>query len=381
MITLFYLLFFCYNYYGDTMLETAKKVLKLIEDKGFRAYLVGGFVRDYILGIESADIDITTNATPKDMKDIFNNVIAPEVKYGSVTLLINNIRFEVTTFRKELNYVNNRKPLDVEYIDNLLEDLKRRDFTINTLCMDKDGNIIDLLNGRSDLEKKIIRAVGDPIDKFNEDSLRILRAIRFATVLDFTIEGNTKEAIKITKGNLATLSYNRKKQELDKIFVNSNAKYGIDLIIELGLAKLLELNNLEEIKLSNDIIGIWASLDVSSKYPFTNSEKELISKIKEVVTIRNQTNMVLYKYGLYVNSVAADILGKSKVDIIKRFEELPIRIRRDIDISSEEIRQLLNGNSGAIFKEIYNNLEKSILNGVLENNNDSIKEYIKSVYC
>ena len=250
------------------MLETALKLLKKIEDNGYEAYIVGGFVRDYILGRDSLDVDINTNARPMDIKQIFNDIFIPKVEYGSVTVFYHNIRFEITTYRKELTYINNRKPIEFEYIDDLLEDLNRRDFTINTICMNSKGEIIDLLNGKRDLENKEINTVGDSYEKFNQDSLRILRAIRFATILNFKLSDEVKTAIKNTKQNLMFLSYQRKKEELDKIFSSNNAKYGVELLKELELDKELEIYNLDEIKLNVDIIGIWASLDISSKYLF-----------------------------------------------------------------------------------------------------------------
>ena len=130
------------------MLQEALKLLKKITEHSYDAYIVGGFVRDYILGIESNDIDINTNATPKQIREIFEDSCLPSEDYGSVTVIFKGIRFEITTFRKELTYVNNRKPVEIEYINNLYEDLIRRDFTINTLCMDQDGKIIDMLEGR-----------------------------------------------------------------------------------------------------------------------------------------------------------------------------------------------------------------------------------------
>ena len=125
------------------MLEVALKLIEEITENGYQAYIVGGFVRDYILGIDSNDIDITTNATPKDIKEIFADSCLPSEDYGSVTVMKKGIRFEITTFRKEIGYIDNRRPASIKYIDNLYDDLLRRDFTINTLCMDANGEIID----------------------------------------------------------------------------------------------------------------------------------------------------------------------------------------------------------------------------------------------
>ena len=362
------------------MLNTALKVLNKIEDHGFKAYIVGGYVRDYLLSRDSLDIDIATNATPMDIKQIFNDIFIPKMEYGSVTVFYHNIRFEITTFRKEYTYLNNRKPIDFEYINDLKEDLLRRDFIINTICMNSNGDIIDLLDGKKDLEKKEINTVGNSYEKFNEDSLRILRAVRFATILDFKLSDEVKNAIKKTKGNLVNLSYQRKKDELDKIFSSSNAKYGISLLKELELDKELEIYNLDEINLNVDIIGIWALLDTSDKYPFSKSEKELIHKIREAMDEDNLSNEVLYQYGLYVNSIAGVLKGIDKKKITTKYEKLPITNKKDINITSKEIMETLNKKSGIYIKEIYNDLINLILNEKIENDNEVIKEYILKNY-
>ena len=225
------------------MYRTALDLLKEINSHGYTAYIVGGYPRDLYLNRESLDIDICTNATPKDLRNIFGDIMLPKENYGSVTVIKNKIRFEITTFRRDIKYENNRTPLEIEYINDLETDLKRRDFTINTICMDKDGKIIDLLDGRSDLKKCEINTVGDSVSKFSEDSLRILRAVRFATILDFRLSNDVKEAILKTKHLLRNLSYQRKKEELDKIFGSIHVKYGVKLLLELGLDEELELTD------------------------------------------------------------------------------------------------------------------------------------------
>lgn len=362
------------------MLKQSLKLLKKIEEHGFSAYIVGGFVRDYILDRESLDVDITTNATPMDIKQIFSDIFIPKVEYGSVTVFYHNIRFEITTFRREITYINNRKPIEFEYINDLLEDLNRRDFTINTICMNSDGKIIDLLNGKGDLDKKEINTVGNSYLKFSEDSLRILRAIRFATILNFKLSDEVKEAIKLTKSNLLNLSYQRKREELDKIFSSNNAKYGVELLKELEVDKELEIYNLSDIKLDVDIMGIWASLDISSNYSFSKNELELIKNIKEALNKDNLSNEVLYEYGLYVNIIAGSIKGIKKKEIVNRYDMLPITNKRDINISSKEIMTILNKEGGSYLRGIYDELTKLILNGKLENKNNILKEYILKNY-
>jgi tRNA nucleotidyltransferase (CCA-adding enzyme) len=149
------------------MLKVCLEVLKIIENNGFECYLVGGFVRDYYIKKETLDVDICTNARPKDLIKIFKDAELPKEKYGAVTLFYKNIRFEMTTFRKEIAY-KDRRPMEIEYIDNFFDDIKRRDFTINTLCMNSKGEIIDILNGKRDIDNKVIRVVGNANIKFSD---------------------------------------------------------------------------------------------------------------------------------------------------------------------------------------------------------------------
>ena len=362
------------------MFETSLKVLEMIESHGYKAYIVGGFVRDYILGIESTDVDISTNATPKEILEIFKESALPNEKYGAVTLYYKNNRYEITTFRREIVYINNRKPVEIEYIDDLVEDLKRRDFRMNTLCIDKEGNIIDLLGGKQDIDNHIINTVGDSDYKFEQDSLRILRAVRFATILNFELSDDVKASIKKYSSNLRKLSYTRKKQELDKIFASTNSKYGVSLLLELGLDKDLELYNLENAVLDSDLLGVWASIDFADGYPFTSNERDLIRKIKAVVNSKIDA-LSLYNYGLYVNQEAATILGVDKSIVTSLYEHMPITSRKDIALTSEDIMNVLHKNGGPFFRDIYNDLTRKILNGDLNNKNEELIKYIKSKYC
>ncbi len=362
------------------MLKTALKLLEKIEEHGFKAYLVGGYVRDYLLNIDSSDIDVTTNATPMDIKAIFQEAALPHEDYGSITVMIKNVRFEITTFRREITYYNNRKPIEIEYIDDLLEDLKRRDFTINTLCMNKKGEVLDLLNGKQDIEDKVIRTVGNSYLKFSEDTLRILRAVRFATNLNFELSNEVKHAILATKHLLKNLSYERKRQELDKIFTSKYVKRGISLLQELGLDKELELTKLSQVTIYDDLIGIWAILDVSDRYPFTVNEKELMRKIHEAIPLNNLDPQVLYQYGLYVNSIAGSTKGIDKKEITKAYNALPIHSRSDIDITSQEIMTALNQKPGPFLRKVYKDLIKQLLMGKLSNQKESLLHYCIQTY-
>ncbi len=364
------------------MLQEALKLLKKITEHSYDAYIVGGFVRDYILGIKSNDIDINTNATPKQIREIFEDSCLPSEDYGSVTVIYKGIRFEITTFRKEITYINNRKPVEIEYINNLYEDLIRRDFTINTLCMDSKGKIIDMLDGRKDIDNGIVNTVGDATSKFSEDALRILRAVRFATILNFKLSDEVVEGIKKTKELLHNLSYFRKKEELDKIFTSPNYKNGIKLLLELGLDKELEIPNLNKVLDSNtsSLIGIWSILNVTDKYPFNKNELELIKNINLAMNLDNTDPMNLYNYGLYVNNVAGEIKREDIKIITEIYAKLPIKGKRDIDIDSQTIMNLLNKTPGKYIRDVYSDLEEKIIKGELINNKVEICKYIQERY-
>ncbi len=359
----------------NKMFDTSLHLLKQIEDHGFSAYIVGGFVRDLELKIPSTDVDITTNATPKDIRDIFQENCLSHSEYGSSRVVFQGISFEITTFRSEGNYQNYRRPENYSYIDSLEEDLKRRDFRMNTLCMTSKGEVIDLLGARKDIQNRMIYTVGDSYQKFSQDVLRILRAIRFATVLNFRLSEDVKEAILLNKYLLKNLSYDRKKSELDKIFTSKNVTYGVKLLLELGLDEALEIPNLKNIQHFGDILGTWALLD-NQKYPFTKNEKEMIRKIQEALTMDIRDPFTLYHYGPYVMMVVADIKKIPKKEITKLYNRLPIKSIHDIALDGHDIMKLLNIQEGPLIKNILNNLEYKILYSELKNNKQDLQKYV-----
>ena len=359
------------------MLEDALELLKYINSKGFNAYIVGGFVRDYLLGIESTDLDITTDATPKELSTLFED-ISINNDYGSIIVSFNNKRYEITTFRKESVYKDNRHPSKITYIKDLREDLKRRDFTINAICIDKDNNIIDYFNGKEDLDKKIINTIGNASDKFNEDAIRILRAIRFSAKLDFSLSDDIDKAIKEKKYLVKDLSSFRKKQELDKLFTSRNKEQGIKLILKYGLENELGIPLLGTLKSTDDLLGIWAYLNPD--YPFTNLEHEQINDIRKCFMLNNKDPYVLYRYGLYINQVAGHYKGLSKCEITKLYNELPITSRKDIKIDAMKISKVLNQEPGGYIEDIYKDIEHKILLGKLNNNKEDLVKYILENY-
>ena len=349
------------------MLETSIEILKKIEAAGYKAYIVGGFVRDRILGIEPNDVDITTNAKPKEVKEIFDDydINLSSALYGSVILNYKNVKFEITTFRKETKYLDGRHPAEIEYIDDLYQDLLRRDFTINTICMDSNEKIIDYLNGQEDIDKELINCVGNAHKKMADDALRIIRAIRYASKLEFNISKELEDAIRKNKKKIRNLSYNRIKEELDKMFASSNSVLGLELIEKYGLTKELGFSNLDKAKKVHTLIGVWAIIDKDLVYPYTSNEKALIKNIRTVIDLDNLDPYVLYKYGLYVNRIAGNIKDIDGAVITEKYTNLPIKARRDIKINAVDIIDIV-GNDGTL-TEIFHDLEKKILYGEIEN--------------
>ena len=355
------------------MFDAALEILRKIDNYGFKAYIVGGFPRDLYLKRKSTDVDICTNARPKDLTNIFEDTQINNIDYGCVIVRHKGIMFAITSFRSDEGYINHRSPQNINYVDSLLEDLKRRDFIINTLCIDKNGETHDLLNAKYDLDNKIIRVVGDTNKKIEEDALRILRAVRFATILDFNLDKSLINAIKKYKSNLKHLSYFRKLEELDKIFSNPNNKKGIKLLKELELEEPLGINL--NINITSSSIAIWAQIN-NPNYPFTKTQKETIQKVNEIMNKNILDYNIIYKYGLYIVSLAGEIKGIEKKDILIKYNKMPIHDKTELNIEALEICKYLNIKPGYILKDIINEIIENILNGNLNNKNKEIKKFL-----
>ena len=218
--------------------EKVNEIINILRDNGFEAYAVGGCVRDMVLGREPEDWDITTSATPIEVKGLFTRTVDTGIQHGTVTVLIDKEHFEVTTYRIDGIYEDNRHPSEVLYTINLSEDLRRRDFTINAMAYNRQEGIIDLFEGMEDLNKGLIRCVGSASERFDEDALRILRAVRFSAQLGFEIEQNTLEAIKEKAPLLVNISAERIRTELTKLLISDNPDK-IRILYEAGITGII----------------------------------------------------------------------------------------------------------------------------------------------
>ena len=325
--------------------KSIKMALNRLNNHGYEAYIVGGALRDFLLHKKISDYDITTNAHPDTIRMIFNDYVVYDIgkKHGTVVVMIDSDKIDITPFRKEDNYLDHRHPDKIEFSDNLIEDLKRRDFTINAMCMDANMNIIDYFDGLNDLENRIIRTVGKAQSRFNEDALRILRAIRFKAQLDFTIEEKTDRQIHKLRNTLNYISEERKKEELLHILNYRNAFKIIDEYLDVfnvfmpfstikrkhnnfsnpiyALAYLLkdiENINLKQLKYSNQEIELIrllihsSKIDVHNDYEFicvlsNQYQKDILTFISEYYRRNfNERFNRLKKYMVDLNSIKVD---------------------------------------------------------------------------
>ena len=222
-------------------LEVPKKVQRIIrtlQEQGYDAYAVGGCVRDSLLDRSPADWDITTSAKPMEVKEIFKRTVDTGLQHGTVTVLMEKEGFEVTTYRIDGEYEDSRHPKEVIFTGNLEEDLKRRDFTINAMAYNDETGLVDVFGGIRDLESKIVRCVGNPRERFTEDALRILRAVRFSAQLGFTIEKDTAYWAKALAPTLEKISAERIQTELVKLLVSAHPQY-LKTAWELGITQIV----------------------------------------------------------------------------------------------------------------------------------------------
>lgn len=291
------------------------EVIRRLEKAGHEAVFVGGAVRDHLLTKAAKDIDIATSAEPDEVKGIFSNTIDVGIAHGTVLVLIENEAIEVTTFRTEGTYSDHRRPDNVHFVKTLREDLLRRDFTINALAMTKDGQIIDLFGGEKDLNDRVIRAVGNPVERFHEDALRMLRAVRFSSVLDFDIELGTLQAIQDNAHQIKHVSVERIKIELDKLFTGVNPMKGLNTLFTSQLGKELSLFNDKEGELKRALPFItaaegWAFFatiaeispsGLAKQFKLSNEERNFIKAVHRIYTKRLTSDYTIMDY--YLNEL------------------------------------------------------------------------------
>lgn len=353
------------------MYDNALKLLNEFYSNGFNAYIVGGFVRDKLLNLDNKDIDIITDAKVFDIQKIFNIEIIDN--YGSFKLKYNNYIYDVTTFRKEYYDYTDRRPKKVEFIKDVKEDLYRRDFTINAILIDRFGNYIDYFNAIDDINNKIIKMIGDPNNRLKEDPLRILRAFRFMTLYNLSLDDKLLQSIDKNKYLINNISFDRIKSELDIIFSSKNSYLFFDMIDKLNLYEILNIRPKNRVIYTDNYLLTWSQLDYSSDYNFSNKEKKYINDIRNIVD-NDINSYTVYKYDVGLLLEANKILNKD-IDINKLKKELIIKNRNQIDISYNELLKIIKDKNK--INEIYIDLEKHILYNKIRNTKEDIISYLE----
>lgn len=343
-------------------------IIGKLNESGYEAFAVGGCVRDAVLGLTPHDWDITTSAKPEEVKAIFNRTIDTGIKHGTVTVMRDHIGYEITTYRIDGEYTDGRHPKEVVFTSNLVEDLKRRDFTINAMAYNDEDGIIDEFGGVSDLENHIIRCVGVAEERFNEDALRILRAIRFAAKLDFSIEENTYAAIKKIAPNLSLISVERIQSELTKL-ITSDHPDRIKDIYRQGLSKYI----FKESVLGDDEADV---VPKDNKY----SKEELFERVANIMGALENSSYLRYAGLLTFENNPEKVLRNLKMDnkTIKIVSKLVNNRNYGLIADEGKIRRAIVDIGKDIFGEYYLPYREGL---ILSKESDMDIEELKIIKC
>ncbi len=383
-----------------TIPNAVQALLDLLNENNYLAYLVGGCLRDALLGIPLHDYDITTDATPMQMKEIFKNerCFATGETHGTLTVLKDNLPVEITTFRSEGNYSDHRHPDKVTFVRNLKEDLSRRDFTINALAYNPKEGLIDLFNGEKDLKSHLIRCIGKPEERFEEDALRILRGLRFSAQLGFTIEEETKQAMLELKGLLNYLSMERIREEILRLLVGKQAQRVIKEEKEILKVVLPEVNfeqKTELDKLPQEALFRFAYLieelpketvrKITYRFKFSNEQRDSLHDITDLAKEplpRNKYELKLWLRGTSEKNVQFVFLLKGLKTNVSKVNELYNEIMsnqeiyrlKDLTVDGKDLLKL--GYEGPQIGEELNKILEAVMRDKLNNDKKSIYQFL-----
>lgn len=387
--------------------EPARPVLQRIEDAGYEAYFVGGCVRDTILGDHIHDIDIATSAYPSEIKSLFRKTVDTGIQHGTVTVLDHGTGYEITTFRTESGYQDYRRPDKVTFVRSLADDLKRRDFTINALALRENGEVIDLFDGLTDLKKHLIRAVGEPENRFHEDALRMMRAVRFASKLDFAIEANTLHGIADNANLLAKIAVERIQVEMEKLLLGQNPPAGLTAMIQTGLYQycpglsgakgaLQQLSLSTSWQLTNNAQA-WGALAATLGYDSHSCQaflkkwklsNQLINSVKlllpalAAIKSRDITADILYRSGeealINANQVAEVFGWQLPTErLLADYNSLPIQSNKELAVTGADLIKDGVMTPGPQLGKALKWVETAVVNQELANDYDQIISAIK----
>lgn len=384
-------------------LVAALPVLKQIDQAGFESYFVGGCVRDTLLGLPIHDIDIATSAYPAEIKQLFDHTVDTGIEHGTVTVVWEHNNYEITTFRTESGYQDFRRPDKVTFVRSLSEDLKRRDFTINALAMRHTGDIIDLYDGIGDLKRHEIKAVGNPDDRFHEDALRMMRAVRFQSKLDFKIETNTEKGIVDNAQLLTKIAVERIHVEFVKLMLGQGFQTGLQTMLDTQLEQYcpefpnFDFNKLirpvngrlkNEIEVWTYVCSIW-QLDNSQvnrflkKWKSSNDVKKIVNNATQLLNSHDFSDWNLYVTGKEAVIAAANVISvvnnhKDGKKILDDYNELPIKSAEDMQVDGQYLMSDLDLKPGPQIGKFLLNAQKAIIEHKIENKTDEIINFLKT---
>ncbi|MDV0077302.1 CCA tRNA nucleotidyltransferase [Staphylococcus aureus] len=391
-----------------SLFEQARPILEQIQDNGFEAYYVGGSVRDYVMGRNIHDIDITTSATPDEIESIFSHTIPVGKEHGTINVVFNDENYEVTTFRAEEDYVDHRRPSGVTFVRDLYEDLQRRDFTMNAIAMDTAYKLYDYFDGQQDINNRIIRTVGIAEERFQEDALRMIRCLRFQSQLSFDIAMETFEAMRTQMADIKFLSIERIVIELTKLMRGINVEESFNHLKSLKAFNYmpyfeqLDMNQINvtepiDLELLTAIVSVKFDINYSLK-PLKLSNRQ-VKDINQYIQIMNalpsiitkeQLKMFVYDYdtNLIKNvMVAADVLKANDIQgheplivnlqtIDETLHRLPMHNRKDMMVNGGVLMAHLNAKSGPWLKDVLRQIEIAIVTGKVSNEETEILKWV-----
>lgn len=402
--------------------QKALPVLKKIESFGYQAYFVGGCIRDALLGLTSHDVDIATSAFPEEIQAIFPKHFDVGLEHGTVMAYFNGDTYEITTFRTESEYEDYRRPKEVTFVRSLEEDLLRRDFTINAMAMDTEGQLIDYFQGQEDLKAGRLRAVGKAHDRFQEDALRMMRAVRFASQLGFELETDTAQAIKDSASLLEKIAVERIETEMAKLWQGQHWQAGLSYFIDLELYRYCPLTEVGQASFQKmlDVLSpqqffpsdtfAWAIYfflakrdlqfidDFTRAWKMSNKQNRLIKKYFLALTARQETQcawtaQLLYRFGLKTAQTVEIFIqgeGQAMSEFARHFpkgeagqveaiwEALPIHSRKDLALNGRDIIADLAPDDKRLIGLYLNQAEAAVLAGQCPNSKADLLAYLKA---
>lgn len=387
--------------------QKALPILTKIKEAGYEAYFVGGSVRDVLLERPIHDVDIATSSYPEETKAIFNRTVDVGIEHGTVLVLENGGEYEITTFRTEDVYVDYRRPSQVSFVRSLEEDLKRRDFTVNALALDENGQVIDKFRGLIDLEQKRLRAVGKAEERFEEDALRIMRGFRFAASLDFDIEAATFEAMRSHSPLLEKISVERSFTEFDKLLMAPHWRKGISAMIACQAYDYLPGLKQQEAGLNHLIVSLkdnftfsdhhqaWAYVMISlaiedpksflKAWKISNDFQRYVTKLIALYRIRQERSfekLDIYQYGKEMASLVEGLRKAQSLSVdmdhIEALDQaLAIHNKYDIVLNGSHLIKDFGMKPGPQLGLMLEKVELAIVEGRLDNDFTTIEAFVR----